>query len=752
MTASRVVSVLSPVVLCTVALAASGASQWQPAAGPLMTRWAAEVSPARTLPEYPRPQLVRRDWQNLNGLWEYAVRPRTEAAPSSFDGRILVPFPIESALSGVMKKVGESNRLWYRRSVDVPAAWRGRRTQLHFGAVDWESTVYVNGREAGSHKGGYDAFTIDITDALTPEGPQELTVAVWDPTDTGTQPRGKQVNNPRGIWYTSVTGIWQTVWLEPVPDASINALTLVPDIDNGVLNITVALPRASQGVTVRAIALDGTRDIGRAAGQPGTPFTLALPNAARWSPDSPKLYHLRVELLRGASVVDEVTSYFGMRKTSLCKDGYDVLRLCLNNAPLLQVGPLDQGWWPDGLYTAPTDAALRYDIEVTKRLGFNMARKHVKVEPDRWYYWADTLGLLVWQDMPSTSLRGDRQPDSARQFEAELKAMIDGRRNHPSIVMWVPFNEGWGQYDTARIVDWISKYDPTMLVNNASGWTDMKVGAVNDIHRYPGPGVPLKEADRALVLGEFGGLGLPLAGHTWQSQANWGYRSFTTQPALTDAYVDLFERLHPLTGTPGLSAAVYTQTTDVEIEVNGLMTYDRALIKPDEARTRAAALTLFTPPPSIVPVVPTARDSATEWRFVTTEPVSDWAAMAFDDGAWATGRGGFGTASTPGSIVGTTWNTPDIWARRTFTLPQNFSVVNPRLFIHHDEDAEVYINGVLALKTVGYSTDYELAAMTPEARAALKPGRNTIAVHCHQTNGGQFIDVGIVDLVPAPKR
>jgi hypothetical protein len=428
------------------------------------------------------------------------------------------------------------------------------------------------------------------------------------------------------------------------------------------------------------------------------------------------------------------------------------LRLCLNNAPLFQVGPLDQGWWPDGLYTAPTDTALKYDIEITKRLGFNMARKHVKVEPDRWYYWADTLGLLVWQDMPSTSLRGDRQPDSARQFEAELKALIDGRRNHPSIVMWVPFNEGWGQYETPRIVDWIRKYDPSVLVNNASGWTDMKVGDVNDIHRYPGPGVPTKEADRALVLGEFGGLGLPLAGHTWQSQANWGYRSFTTQPALTDAYVDLFERLHPLTGTPGLSAAVYTQTTDVEIEVNGLMTYDRALIKPDEPRIRAAALALFTAPPSMVPLVPTARDSAIEWRYVTAAPASEWASAAFDDAAWTAGRGGFGTASTPGSIVGTTWNSPDIWARRSFTLPQNFAAVNPKLFVHHDEDAEVYINGVLALKISGYSTDYELAAMTPEARAALRAGRNTIAIHCHQTNGGQFIDVGIVDLVPAPKR
>jgi hypothetical protein len=733
-------------------VALSAQPQWQPAAGPLMTRWAAEVRPGRVLPEYPRPQRVRADWQNLNGLWDYAIRPRAEATPAVFDGRILVPFPIESALSGVMKKVGETNRLWYRRTFDVPATWRGRRTLLHFGAVDWDTTVYVNGRETGSHKGGYDAFTVDITDALTATGPQELVLAVWDPTDTGTQPRGKQVNNPRGIWYTSVTGIWQTVWLEPVPETSISDLTLVPDIDTGVLRVTATASRLTPGVTVRAIALDGPREIARTSGQPGVPFSIALPNAARWSPDSPKLYDLKVSLLRDSAAIDEVTSYFGMRKTSLCKDGTDTLRLCLNNAPLFQVGPLDQGWWPDGLYTAPTDDALRYDIEVTKQLGFNMARKHVKMEPDRWYYWADRLGLLVWQDMPSTSLRGERPPDSARHFEAELKALIDGRRNHPSIVMWVPFNEGWGQYDTARIVEWIKRYDPSMLVNNASGWTDMKVGDVNDIHRYPGPGVPAKEADRALVLGEFGGLGLPLAGHTWQSQANWGYRSYTTQPALTDAYVELFNQLHPLTGTPGLSAAVYTQTTDVEIEVNGLMTYDRALIKPDESRARAAALALFTTPPSMVTIVPSARSTPLEWRYTTTPLTGDWMAPAFDDSAWATGRGGFGTANTPGAIVGTTWNTPDIWIRRAFDLPANTTLANPRFLIHHDEDAEVYINGVLALKMTGYSSDYELAAITAEGRAALRPGRNTIAVHCRQTTGGQFIDVGIVDLVPAARR
>jgi len=720
----------------------------------LMTRWAKDVSPARVLPEYPRPQLVRKDWLNLNGAWDYAIRPRADAAPAAFDGKILVPFPVESALSGVTTKVGESNRVWYRRTFDVPAGWRDRRALLHFGAVDWEAEVVVNGHAVGAHRGGYGEFTFDVTSALTPSGPQELVVSVWDPTDTGTQPRGKQVNRPNGIWYTSVTGIWQTVWIEPAPATAIESLLITPDIDAGVVRVTVAATTAAADSTVNVIALEGAREVGRASGRAGESLALRIPNARLWSPDNPFLYDLRIALSGGRAnrASDDVTSYFGMRKTSLCKDDAGVIRMCLNNKPLFQVGPLDQGWWPDGLYTAPTDEALKYDIEVTKQLGFNMARKHVKVEPDRWYYWADRLGLIVWQDMPSTSLRGQRPADSAQQFELELKTLIDRRRNHPSIVMWVPFNEGWGQYDTPRIVDWIKSYDPTRLADNASGWTDAAVGDVHDVHAYPGPSSPKPEAARAAVLGEFGGLGLPLPGHTWQSQANWSYRGFTSQDALTDAYVALLERVHPLIGSPGLSAAVYTQTTDVEIEVNGLMTYDREVIKPNAARVRAANLLLFTPPPVFKTIVATSRDAPVEWRFTTFHPDDRWSAADFDALAWPAGPGGFGTANTPGTVVHTVWNTPDIWIRRSFDLPDGLSMSNPQFLIHHDEDAEVYLNGVLVLKVTGYTSDYETVPLSPQARAALVSGRNTIAVHCHQTTGGQYIDVGIVDLKPAVKR
>ena len=750
------------VAIGSVAVVVSAASQltpralqqpWTPAAGPLTTRWAGDVSPSNALPLYPRPQMVRNEWVNLNGLWDFTiVDRRSDVVPINWDGRILVPFPIESALSGVMKKVGDSNKLLYRRTFDVPRGWWTSRTLLHFGAVDWQASVFVNGKFVGTHQGGYDEFTTDITTALRADGPQTLLVEVWDPTDSGTQPRGKQVNRPNGIWYTSVTGIWQTVWLEPVAATAIDALTLVPDIDAGTLSVTAAVSGSDvRATTVVAIARDGPREVGHATGKADRPFTLPIATPKLWSPDSPTLYGLSVSLLRDGKPIDTVTSYFGMRKTSLCKDAAGATRMCLNNRPLLQVGPLDQGWWPDGLYTAPTDEALRYDIEVTKQLGFNMARKHVKVEPERWYYWADRLGLLVWQDMPSTVIRGTRPPDSAEQFERELAAMIDQRRNHPSIVMWVPFNEGWGQYDTPRIVDAVRKRDPSRLVDNASGWTDANAGDVSDIHRYPGPGAPKIEAARAGVLGEFGGLGLPLANHTWQSQANWSYRGYTSQDALTDAFVALLARLHPLVGTPGLSAAVYTQTTDVEIEVNGLMTYDRAVIKPNAARARAAVIALFTPPPSLVTILATSQDRPATWRYSTTAPAPDWSADQFDDSAWASGPAGFGARNPPGSAIRTPWNTPDIWIRRTFDLPTGLTLVNPQIYVHHDEDAEIFINGTPVLTVNGYTQDYELNAASVDLKTLLKPGRNSIAAHCHQTTGGQYLDVGIVDLI-AGKR
>lgn len=590
---------------------AAVAAGWQPAQGRLMTRWAKDVRPDKVLPDYPRPQLVRDRWQNLNGLWDYAITPREASRPAQWDGQILVPFPIESALSGVMKRVNENQRLWYRRTFRVPAAWKGQRLMLNFGAVDWEATVYVNGKELGSHRGGYDAFSFDITDALNPSGDQEVVVAVWDPTDAGYQPRGKQVRNPHGIWYTPCSGIWQTVWLEPVAPTHVQKLVITPNVDNSSVDITAQLATAGGKVAVKAVVFDGRKVVreallevdNAAPGQAAPRLTLPIPQAKLWSPDSPFLYDLKLTVTQNGRTVDTVDSYFGMRKISLGKDDQGILRLCLNNKPLFQFGPLDQGFWPDGIYTAPTDEALRYDIEMTRKLGFNMARKHVKIEPARWYYWADKLGLLVWQDMPS----GDRyigardpditrSPESGANFERELKALVEGRYNHPSIVIWVPYNEGWGQWDTCRIVDLIKNWDATRLVINASGWADRRCGDIHDIHSYPGPDVPALEPNRAVVLGEFGGLGLPLKGHTWQDERNWGYRSYQNSDELTDAYVTLIKRMHALTGDRGLAAAVYTQTTDVEVEVNGLMTYDRALVKMNEAAITAVNKSVYAPP------------------------------------------------------------------------------------------------------------------------------------------------------------
>jgi len=417
------------------------------------------------------------------------------------------------------------------------------------GAVDWETTVYVNGKQLGTHRGGYDEFSLNITAALKRSGePEELVVAVWDPSDAGTQPRGKQVRKPGGIWYTPTTGIWQTAWLEPVVEGALADLKLVPDIDKGELNITARVFGEAANLSVEAVAWDGDKEVGRAAGPPGKVSSFAVPNPKLWSPDAPHLYNLKLSVVQGGKALDEVTSYFGMRKIALGKDDKGALRLFLNNQPLFQFGPLDQGFWPDGIYTAPTDEALRYDIEMTKQLGFNMARKHVKIEPDRWYYWCDKLGLLVWQDMPS----GDRYispkdpdikrtEDSANEFAREFRRLMDGRGNHPSIVMWVAFNEGWGQSDTAVVTARVKTYDPSRLVNSTSGWTDRNQGDVHDIHSYPGPAAPKTEANRAAVLGEFGGLGLPVSAHTWQEEKNWGYRTYKTAGELTVAYLALIK-------------------------------------------------------------------------------------------------------------------------------------------------------------------------------------------------------------------
>jgi len=734
--------------------AQAGSAEWKPAKGPLMTRWAKDVSPDRAHPEYPRPQMVRKEWKNLNGLWQYAVAETLDAPPAGKDlaDRILVPFPIASSLSGVGKR---AQRLWYRRTFTVEDSWTagGGRVWLHFGAVDWEASVYVNGKKLGSHRGGYDAFSFDVTDALKAGQANELLVGVFDPTDKGPQARGKQVSNPRGIWYTPTTGIWQTVWIEPVAAASIETLRIVPDVDHQCLRLTVTARGGDDKVVVFASASDAGKEVATAQGKPGSEIVLKIAKPKLWSPDSPHLYDLKVFLRTAANAkpCDAVASYFGMRKIALGKDAAGEMRIMLNGKFVFQIGPLDQGFWPDGLYTAPTDEALRYDIEATRKLGFNMARKHVKIEPARWYYWCDKLGLMVWQDMPSGNTTKDR-----KQFQRELTRLVEGMGNHPSIVMWVVFNEGWGQAksnpaDTKFHVDLVRKLDATRLISNASGWTDHKVGDIMDIHSYPGPAAPKPEARRAGVLGEFGGLGLAMKGHLWKDKGSWGYRKMSDRDQLTRRYVDLLRKVHQLKIDKALSAAVYTQTTDVEVEVNGLMTYDREIIKMNVEKVAAANRGDFPPPPIVKEVVPTSQVRGIEWRYTTDKPGKGWSDEAFDDSAWKKAPAGFGTKDTPGTVVRTEWKTPDIWIRREFELP-DAKFTDPHLRIHHDEDAEVYINGVKAVSAQAFTTEYSEVAISKQAKAALKKGKNVFAVHCKQTRGGQYIDLGLVDLIPRPKK
>lgn len=569
---------------------------WQIVSGKITTPWAEKVNPSNPLSEYPRPQLVRKNWTSLNGLWQYSILPKQQQSiPGDSQGSILVPFAVESALSGVGKTVGKDSVLWYKRSVTFPKT-KNKNVLLHFGAVDWLCTVFVNEKEVGTHQGGYDPFSIDITNALNKGSKQEIAVRVWDPSDDGTQPRGKQIKNPHGIWYTPVTGIWQTVWLEAVPKTYIIETKQTPDTDQKLVHVNTKVANVQPGDQVLITAWDGTTKIAEQTAAANSETSLSIANAKLWSPENPFLYDLKYTVLRKGKIVDEVKCYFAMRKISMQPDNKGIQRMLLNDQFVFQYGPLDQGWWPDGLYTAPTDEALKFDIEKTKEMGFNMIRKHVKVEPARWYYYCDQMGVLVWQDMPSGDLGNrwesrpgvygratdkERTKESESIFRTEWNEIMQDLHNFPSIIVWVPFNEAWGQFKTKEIVDWTMQKDPSRLVNAASGGNFVDAGHIFDLHNYPEPLMPHPDLfghKMVLVLGEFGGLGLPVENHTWQEKNNWGYQSFKSREELLKRYSELIDRIPNLI-SKGLSAAVYTQTTDVEVETNGLMTYDRKEIK-----------------------------------------------------------------------------------------------------------------------------------------------------------------------------
>lgn len=588
---------IAMIALSLLATAAASA-QYAPAGDKIRTPWAEQIDVNNVWKEYPRPIMERTAWKNLNGLWSYAVKPKGEAQPTKWDGEILVPFCIESSLSGVGKTLGDKNELWYNRTFTVPAQWKKQNVLLHFGAVDWKADVWVNDVKVGSHTGGYVPFSFDITQALK-AGENTLTVRVWDPTDRGYQPRGKQVCNPDGIWYTPVSGIWQTVWIEPVAAMHIENLRILPDVDANTVTVTVQKSVECPAMMAEVKVLDGGKLVATARGINNEPVEVRMPADVKlWSPDSPFLYDLEVTIYKDGKPVDSVKSYAAMRKISTKRDDNGIVRMQLNNKDLFQFGPLDQGWWPDGLYTAPSYEAMIFDIDKTKEWGFNMIRKHIKVEPAAWYTYCDRKGIIVWQDMPS----GDRNPEwqmhqyftgtelkrsaeSEACYRKEWKEIMDFLYSYPCICTWVPFNEAWGQFKAPEIAEWTKQYDPSRLVNPASGGNFYHCGDIVDLHNYPGPRMYLYDGERANVLGEYGGIGLALEGHLWQPDRNWGYVQFKNSKEVTDEYVKFGNELLKYI-KQGFTAAVYTQTTDVEIEVNGVMTYDRKVMKMDEKRLR----------------------------------------------------------------------------------------------------------------------------------------------------------------------
>jgi hypothetical protein len=590
--------------------------KYRPAAGRLKTRWAEQVNPENPLPEYPRPQMVRTEWQNLNGLWDYAITPLTEAQPEEWQGKILVPFAVESALSGVGKTLQPDECLWYRCVFSAPAgnAWQNGAVLLHFDAVDWQCEVWLNGINLGVHTGGYLPFSFEIQKAWQVDRPNELIVRVVDPTDAGMQERGKQVLNPSGIWYTAVSGIWQTVWLEPVSETRINNLRITPDLDQGLVEIQFDICGSTSPATLISVAVRAEGKLiatGKAA--PGIPLILKLENIHAWSPEDPFLYGLQVRLENGERSGDQVDSYFAMRKFNVARDADGQPRFLLNNQPVFLLGPLDQGYFPDGLYTAPTDEALRFDLDYCKRLGFNMVRKHIKVEPLRWYAYCDQIGLIVWQDMPNGGLpvnttistlamhfglwrddtkrlaRAGRVDAQNRQrYRTDLQGMIDHLYSCPCVAVWGPFNEAWGQFHAREIGDWVKGYDPTRPVDATSGWFDQGGGDFDSRHAYVLKlRAPRKKGARAFVLSEFGGYSWLVPGHSWDENQKFGYKFYDSKEALTAAYENLLTKeLQPLI-KKGLAAAIYTELTDAEIEVNGYITYDREIEKMDPERILA---------------------------------------------------------------------------------------------------------------------------------------------------------------------
>ena len=754
--------------LCAALLIfAAHAEDWQLKKAALMTSWGEAIDPENVWKEYPRPQLVRQDWMNLNGIWEYYRRDNTilttvERTRSKFDQRILVPFGVESALSGIMHTdlgTTANSTLMYRRTFTLTDAFKDKRTLLHFGAVDWRCVVYVNKTKVGQHDGGSDPFTFDITDYLTADGEQELQVAVYDPSSRGGQPTGKQTTNPSSIWYTSCSGIWQTVWLEPVNDCHIERYEVVPDAATGTARIKVIA--SDPTCKFYLIARDGedivaTTDKVRV----GEEVTLTIPEAKLWTPDTPFLYNLDIYLCRdNCQECDRARGYFGIRTFSKGMiDGKPAF--LLNGKPIFMFGPLDQGWWPDGLLTPPSYEAMVYDLQTIKKLGMNTVRKHIKVENDLWYEWCDRNGLIVWQDMPSGSDSGSlgTKEEIHQNFYNECERIVTALKQHPCIGVWVPYNEGWGQDANAGAGHTMRGYfvvrnadaDMGRLMNAASGWTDFQIGDITDAHSYPSPnGTGNPGNNRVNVCGEYGGITYLIDGHLWGGN-DQVYTSVESSEDYTERFNQYTSALQSLQLDKGLWAGIYTQITDVEKEVNGILTYDRKILKVNEEQLASIRSeierTIHQRVSGAKSVVKAGDNSSTVyWQYTTKEPAEGWEQPDFDDSSWKRGAAGFGKIDQPAAQVRTTWSTSEIWIRRSFKLTgvtaENLQDLCLRLF--YDEDSEIYINGVLAMTITGYNTTYQLFGISEAARKTIDlEGDNVIAIHTKQTSGGQYIDAG----------
>lgn len=753
-------------VAVTLSFCTYGAAQtWERKSAPIMTTWGENINPEEVWTEYPRPQMVRKDWLSLNGPWDYHKKREIDhdyvADKSMFTQKILVPYPVESALSGIMDTDFEENTrstFVYHRTFTLPRSYKDKNILLHFGAVDWKCTIYINGVKAGTHTGGNDPFCIDITHLLRPKGEQEIQLCVTDPSEKGGQPLGKQSTKPGGCFYSAVSGIWQTVWIEPVNRSHIDGYTVTSDIDTGTITLHITADNASASYATVAISKNNKSVTTLKKVPVNRDVTIEIPDAQWWSPSNPVLYDMNVKLYTDGKKADEVRGYFGMRKISKgMVDGHPCL--LLNNKPLFHFGVLDQGWWPDGLLTPPSDEAMRYDIEVAQSLGMNTIRKHIKVEPARWYYHCDRMGMLVWQDMPSKGFDENGTIGSQEFIKAnfydECARVVKSLRNHPCIVSWVVFNESWGQYasgddkHTRCGVEAVRNADSTRLINAASGWNDFEIGDIIDQHSYPIPNVqsnPLNE--RVSVCGEYGGITLKVTGHQWKA-SDMEYTSVDDKKKYADKFNSLTQAVQSLQER-GIWGSIYTQITDVEGELNGLLTYDRKVLKIDTAylsavkteieRTISHRATLHI----VIDAGDTSGDE--EWHYTTVAPEADWFSPSYDDSAWNIGVAGFGAGTPPNTVCRTEWNGKHLYMRRHFRIDdlQPEEIQNLRLWLYNDDDCEVYINGVKAYETKGWCTTYAMQPISSEALSTIKPGQdNVLAMHTYQNWGGQYADAGL---------